>query len=236
VGFIAFVHAFGSSSRAWAPQLQALGERHRVLAVDLPGHGEAPGPFTLDRAVEAVRAATEGVGERAWLVGISGGAAVCALTCIKHPSTVGGLVLSGGFARVPRAFVVQRTMTRVLPEPVLARVMRGALSGGRTEYAPMAAEQFRRCGKRTFVAALDQLVDLDLRARLGQVGVPVLVLCGTKDRPNIPLSRELAAGIPGAELRLVPDANHLWNLQQPDAFNETVAGFIDGVVPPTASP
>lgn len=57
--------------------------------------------------------------------------------------------------------------------------------------------------------------------------MPTLVLCGSKDRPNIPLTRELAAAIPGAELRIVPDATHLWNLQQPEVFNRTVADFVD---------
>lgn len=47
------------------------------------------------------------------------------------------------------------------------------------------------------------------------------------DRANIPLTRELAAGIPGAELRIVPDATHLWNLQQPEAFKRTVADLVD---------
>jgi 3-oxoadipate enol-lactonase len=45
------------------------------------------------------------------------------------------------------------------------------------------------------------------------------------------LSRVLAAGIPGAELQIVPDATHLWNLQQPEAFNQTVAAFIDHAGP-----
>jgi pimeloyl-ACP methyl ester carboxylesterase len=58
------------------------------------------------------------------------------------------------------------------------------------------------------------------------VAVPTLVLCGSKDRPNIPLSRELAAGIPGAELQIAPGANHLWNLQQPEAFNQILAAFV----------
>lgn len=46
--------------------------------------------------------------------------------------------------------------------------------------------------------------------------MPTLVLCRSKDRSNVPLSRELAAGIPAAELRIVPGATHLWNLQQPE--------------------
>jgi len=230
---IVLVHAFGSSSRAWEPQVRALGDRHRVIAVDLPGHGDAPGPFTLDRAVETVRAAVGGAGEPAFLVGLSGGVAVCLLAYLQGGSPVGGLVLSGGYARVPRAFAVQRAVTRALPEPVLARGMRRALSGGAPAYAAMAAEEFRRCGKATFVSALDALVGLDLRPRLGEVDVPTLVLCGTKDRPNVPLSRELAKGIPGAELRLVVDATHLWNLQQPELFTETLARFVERAGAPT---
>jgi 3-oxoadipate enol-lactonase len=222
---IVFVHAFGSSGRAWTPQVAALGDRHRVAAPDLPGHGGAAGPFTLDRAVETVGAAIEHGGERTHVVGISGGAVVALLAYLKHPAPVAGLVLSGGLAHPPRWFALQRAMTRLLPERALARMMRGALSGGRDDYADTAVADFRRCGKPTFVHALHELADLDLRARLREVAVPTLVLCGADDRPNLPLSRELAAGIATAELRIVPGANHLWNLQQPETFNETVEGW-----------
>ena len=118
--------------------------------------------------------------------------------------------------------------------PLVARMLRGALSGGRPEYAHTAGEAFRRCGKPTFVGALRELADVDLRPRLGQVAVPTLVICGADDRPNIPLSRDLAAGIPGAELQIVPGANHIWNLQQPEAFNQIVAAFIDRTASPGA--
>jgi len=224
---IVLVHAFGSSSRAWAPQLRALSERYRVLAPDLPAHGEVGGPFTLARAVESVSGAIEDDGGRAHVVGISGGAVVALLTCLEHPTQLASLVLSAGVAHPPRAFVVQRALTRLTPEPILVRALAGMYSGGRAEHAPTAAEDFRRCGKRTFLAGLRELAGLDLRPRLSQVGVPTLVLCGSKDRVNIPLSRVLAAGIPTAELRIVPGATHLWNLQQPETFNHTIAGFVD---------
>jgi 3-oxoadipate enol-lactonase len=63
------------------------------------------------------------------------------------------------------------------------------------------------------------------------VGIPTLVLCGSQDRPNISLSKELAAGIPRAELQIVPGAKHLWNLQQPEAFNQILAAFVDRATP-----
>lgn len=224
---IVLVHAFGSSSRAWTPQLLALSDRYRVLAPDLPGHGDANGPFTLDRAVESVKVAIEDGGGRAHVIGISGGAVVALLTCLEHPTQVASLVLSAGVAHPPRVFVLQRAITRITPAPILVRGLAGMYSGGRAEHAQAAAEDFRRCGKRTFLAGLRELAGLDLRPRLSQVGVPTLVLCGSKDRVNIPLSRELAAGIPTAELRIVPGATHLWNLQQPETFNHTITAFVD---------
>jgi 3-oxoadipate enol-lactonase len=222
---IVFVHALGSSSRAWAPQLVALGDRYRVRALDLPGHGDAPGPFTLKRAVAAVHARV-GETEAVHVVGISGGAAVALLAALDEPARVRSLVLSGGFAHVPRLFPLQRALIAALPWRLYTVASRGFYSGGNPEYAEAAREDLQRCGKRGILAMLRELAQLDLRGRLGEVTVPTLVLCGARDRPNIPGSRELAARIPEAELRIVSGANHLWNLQQPDLFNETVDGFV----------
>jgi 3-oxoadipate enol-lactonase len=227
ISTVVLVHAFGSSSRAWAPQVRGLSDRYRMLALDLPGHGDAAPPFTLDRAVQSVRTKLDEADSNAHLVGISGGAVVALLTCLEHPTEVSSLMLSGGLARTPRWFAMQRAMARIMPEPLLARALEGMYSGGRAEHAHAAAEDFRRCGKQTYLAGLRELSGLDLRPRLSRVAVPTLVLCGSNDRANVPLSRELAAGIPTAEFRVIPGATHLWNLQQPDAFNETVAAFVE---------
>jgi pimeloyl-ACP methyl ester carboxylesterase len=209
--------------------VRGLGGRYRVLVVDLPGHGDAAGPFTLTRAVERTRAVIDEADEGAHLVGISGGAVVALLAYLNNPTRVSSLVLSGGLAHAPRWVAVQRALALMTPEPLLARMLRGAYSGGSSDHVQAAEEDFRRCGKRTYTAGLAELSKIDVRPRLSQVEVPTLVLCGTKDRANIPLSKELAAGIPSAELRLVAGATHLWNLQQPNQFNETVSAFIDQV-------
>lgn len=229
---IVLVHAFGSSGRGWAPQVERLSNSRRVLAPDLPGHGRSEEPFTLARAVETVRDTIDEAGGTAHLVGISGGSVVALLTGLQHPARVDKLVLSAGLAHAPRWFALQRAMVRIAPEPLLARLFRGMYSGGRTEYERAAEQDFRDCGKRTFLAGLREIAELDLRPRLGEVAVPTLVLCGSKDRANLPLSEELAAGIPDAELRIIPGATHLWNLQLPDLFNQTLAGFVDRGISP----
>jgi 3-oxoadipate enol-lactonase len=228
---IALAHAFGSSGSAWAPQIAGLEDRYRILARDLPGHGDATGLFTLRAGVESVATAIDGAGGNAHLVGISGGAVVALLTCLEHPDRVRSLVLSAGVAHPPRWFSLQQAVMRVIPEPLLGRVLRGPLSGGRPEHAQAARADFRRAGKHTYLAGLRAIAGLDLRPRLDRVAVPTLVLCGSGDRPNITLSKELAAGIPGAELQIVPGANHLWNLQQPEAFNQILAAFVARATP-----
>ncbi len=65
--------------------------------------------------------------------------------------------------------------------------------------------------------------------KLGWVAVPTLVACRARDRANLGPSREIPAGVPSAELRIVPDAVHLWNLQQPELFAKTVAEFVSSL-------
>jgi len=56
--------------------------------------------------------------------------------------------------------------------------------------------------------------------------VPTLVLCGERDRVNRGLSRKLAQLIPHARFELVPDAGHVANVDNPDAFNRLLAAFL----------
>ncbi len=149
------------------------------------------------------------------------------LTALKHPARVNSLVLSAGVAYPPRWFALQRAVGRLIPESLLARMLAGTYSGGTAERLQPAREDFRSCGKGTYLAGLREISGIDLRPRLARIAVPTLVLCGSKDRANVPFSRELAAGIPSGELRIVPDATRLWNLQQPEAFNRLVAEFVD---------
>jgi 3-oxoadipate enol-lactonase len=224
---IVFVHGFGSSSRAWAPQLGAFAGRYRLLAPDLPGHGsEAAEPFTFARAVAGLRESIDDA-EAVYLVGVSGGAAVAVLTALADRGRVAGLVLSGGFAHAPKLFALQRALMTIMPWRMYTTAAQGFYSGGTRDYAKAAREDLERCGKAALLAMLREIAHLDVRDRLGEIAAPTLVLCGANDRANIPGSRELAAGIPGAELRIVPGANHFWNLQQPELFNRTIDQFVE---------
>lgn len=72
------------------------------------------------------------------------------------------------------------------------------------------------------------LLDHDQRAALDIVGrVPTVVVTADRDKLISPrLAGELAAGIPGADLILVPDAGHLVFMERPEIVNETIIALL----------
>jgi 3-oxoadipate enol-lactonase len=231
---VVLIPAAAATGQMWRPQTEALAGRFDVLICELPGHGTVPGPFTMDRAVHQVMTAIEQASAPVHLCGISLSATVAVLTCLARPARIRSLILSGGMAHPPAALTIQRALVAVMPERLLLRVTaqqqgrsaRGLPDRQRAALVARAVEDFQATGKSTFRAALRELARVDLRPRLGGITVPTLVLCGDRDRVNLPGARELAAGIPHAELRVVPGAGHLWNLEQPELFSTTVADFV----------
>jgi 3-oxoadipate enol-lactonase len=79
-----------------------------------------------------------------------------------------------------------------------------------------------------FAAACRALAMVDLRPLLPRISNPALVVVGTLDSATPPeLARELAAGIPGAKLREIPDCGHCPPLQEPEKFLASIRDFLD---------
>jgi pimeloyl-ACP methyl ester carboxylesterase len=93
---IVLLHGLGSQIQHWLPTARILARNHRVILVELPGHGLSPmpTPFTLEQAAArldlAMRDATHGP---VILVGHSLGGLVAAQEALAHPERVRGLVL-----------------------------------------------------------------------------------------------------------------------------------------------
>jgi pimeloyl-ACP methyl ester carboxylesterase len=67
----------------------------------------------------------------------------------------------------------------------------------------------------------------DSRPLLASIKCPTLVLVGADDVATPPeLNKEIADGIPGAKLTLVPDSGHLTTLEQPEAVNAALVEWL----------
>jgi 3-oxoadipate enol-lactonase len=68
----------------------------------------------------------------------------------------------------------------------------------------------------------------DSREMLGRISVPTLVVVGEEDVLTPPAEAEaMGAAIPGSRVAVIPRAGHISNLENPAAYNDAVAGFLD---------
>jgi 3-oxoadipate enol-lactonase len=190
----------------WQDQLVAFSADFEVLTPAL-GDTDPGGGFTVGAAADRIADLIAGLrGGRAAVCGISLGAFVALQLAADHPSRVSALVLSGGQAHPPR---LPLRLTSWLLRAAPSRL---AVADGGSK--PALLESYRTLRK------------WDARDRLSAVTAPTLIVCGSRDRANLPAARALAAGIDGARSHVVPGAGHLWNLSHGPQFDAVVGGFL----------
>lgn len=236
---VIFLHGVGSDRSVWREQLENLGFDHRAVALDFRGHGESEIPSgPIDRAAFAAEVAgvIDALGlDPAHLVGLSMGGVVALETYHLHPDRVRSLTLADTFACFPgweegmedRERDLHRLSMRAIAEARIPACLKPDPDPARLR---SAIDQMATKDKRVYSESSAATWSPDFRSFLPEIDVPVLILWGEHDRitPR-ELSDELHAGIPGSELRVLPDAGHISNLDNPAAFNTALREFLERV-------
>jgi 3-oxoadipate enol-lactonase len=79
-----------------------------------------------------------------------------------------------------------------------------------------------------YLGATEALRGLDYKHRLAAISCPACLVVGAADGPHPTEMRSMAELIPGSRFVEIPAAAHLANLENPDAFNEAIRGFLRG--------
>lgn len=233
-----FVHSLGCDSRMWQAQAEGLADAFHVIAVDVRGHGRSdapPGPYTLDTLgadVVAVADAAE-LGEFS-ICGISIGGLIALWVAIHYPARVRSLVASNTAAKVGTAdgwagrirAVTEEGMAEIAP-----RVVGNWFASGFAERHPERWEQARATFVATdpagYIGCCEALATADLRAEVGSIAAPTLILGGELDPSTPPAEAEwLHSHIPASQIQLFPGAAHLPNLEHPDRYTRTLKEFL----------
>lgn len=228
---LVFLHGFGADGTGWRPVWRGLDSVHRLLAIDLPGHGRSKpqAPVCFDGLVDAVQSVLdeEGVGSCV-LVGHSlGGAVALALAdagvvdiralCLLAPAGLGpeidGAFLSG-LVRATRAESLAPWLLRLVADPALVTpgFVRATLQAGDAE----STEYRRRLIDSVFP---DGTQAIALRHVLQRLAMPARIVWGTRDA-IIPASH--AAHLPGQIGLHRLEVGHMPHLEAP----RLVAGLI----------
>jgi 3-oxoadipate enol-lactonase len=231
-------NSLGSTLELWDPVLPALLERFRVIRYDQRGHGGSdapPGEYRLETlggdALAVLDAA--GVG-RAHVAGISLGGMTAAWLAIQAPDRVDRIVLANTGALIGTAALWNEridTVTRkgmgAIVDGLLGRWFTAAFRRERPEVVAAFRRMIETCPVRGYAGCCAAVRDADLRAELGRIQAPALVIVGTADVATPPaLGELLRAGILGATL-VALEAAHLSNVERADEFARAVTDFLD---------
>ena len=243
---VLFLHGLGGSRTAWEPQIEALSDRWRCVAWDMPGYGASPpvSPLTFEAIADAVAGLLDRLGvESAHMCGLSFGGHHALHTALRHPYLVRSLVLAdtsaafGGDGTDPDEWRRLRTAPldaglalTDIADDVIASIAAPGFDGAERD---RTAAAFARIPEAGFRAACQLLPSHDVRLRLSDIKATTLVVVGELDEETPPAyAAELDAGIQNSRLEVIPAAGHLSPAEAPDVFNRLVVEFL-GSLPAT---
>jgi len=240
VSTLLFLHGVGGGHAAWDRQVPYFAARgYRTLAWDQPGYGDSlpVDPYDLEHVSGALARLLGD--EPAVLVGHSMGGFVAQEAYARFPALIRALVLcctSASFGGTGSDFARQFIAARIAPldqgksmAQVAARVI-PPMRSTRSQPEGLAHAERIMAGvpPQTYRKAVQLLTTFDRRAHLAAIRVPTLLIAGSDDRvaPAAVMAR-MAQKIPGAEYVLLEGCGHLGPMDQPDPFNEALAGFLE---------
>ncbi|WP_243228562.1 alpha/beta fold hydrolase [Microbacterium sp. CIAB417] len=196
---LVLLHGIGMGRSVYLDLTDRL--RGRVIALDLPGFGEAPEPertLTMARHADLVAAYLRSAGATdAVIIGHSMGSQIAAELAARHPELVAGVVLAG-----PTVNSASRNVG------AQARYLLVDLLGERPLVLWRGAREYLRGGPH-LIRKMRATIVHEPEDAYRRIRCPVLILRGESD-PLAPMSwcREILECIPGAELEVIPDHGH----------------------------
>lgn len=242
---IVLLHCFTCAIDWWDGMLPALAAEHRVLAVDLRGHGGSEKPasgYSPPEQAAFVAAALRARGVRqATVVGHSLGGAVTVALAQRHPGLVGraaivdmppdnsygDLGLIAGLAFQP---LIGPALWAVKPDFSVRDGLEVAFAPG-FDVPDAFVEDVKRLTYTAYDTSPartdDYLAEESLDRRMAPTGKPLLVLMGAEEQIVEEPERALRqyGTVPGARTELIAGAGHSPNVEKPELTADLVLEF-----------
>lgn len=239
---VVFVHGFPLNRNMWAPQVQALSRQHRVITVDLRGHGESDAPlwrYTMEQFADDLTGVLDHLSiQQAVMAGLSMGGYILFAFYRKYATRVNALILSDTRAqpdtdegRAGRFNMAQSAYTQgsgAIADVMLSKLLCPASLHTRPELVQQVRGMITAMTLGGMAGDLMGMADRpDSVPLLSTIACPTLIIVGELDLATPPSdARLMSEQIPGAQLKIIPGAAHLPNLEQPEAFNDAVRSFL----------
>ena len=208
------LHGNGESSDYFRGQIDEFAHYYHVFALDTRGHGRTPRgemPFTIRQFADDLRGFLDARGiDRANILGFSDGGNIAMIFAVRYPERVDRLILNG--ANLNTAGV-----KRIVQVPI---ELGYRIARSKAEKSDSARKNAEMLG----LMVNDPNVD---PKELSAIRAKTLVIAGTRDLIKASQTRQIAAGIPDAELVWIK-GDHFIARKNPAEYNRAVLAFLQG--------
>jgi 3-oxoadipate enol-lactonase len=241
---VVFLHGIGGNSLNWRGQCDTLSDRYATVAWDARGYGfsdDYEGDLSFGSFADDLIRLLDGLDlAQAHLVGLSMGARILMDFQARYPGRAATLTLCDCHFGFQTALTPEKRaeFIRLRQQPLqegksladLAPTLIDSLVGPNCTETAQAdlLESILALHVDSYLKTIAASTNFDCSNDLSDFDLPVNLIYGEYDRLTPPsIGEDIAGRISSATLRILPDAGHLSNLEQPKAFNAALENFLD---------
>jgi pimeloyl-ACP methyl ester carboxylesterase len=232
---LVLIHGWTCNLDFWRDQVPDFAKRNRVIAIDLPGHGQSDKPqtsYSMDlfaRAVDAVL--RDAKVQRAVLVGHSMGTPIARQFYRKYPEKTLAIVIVDGPLRPFGDKAMMDRMSAGFRGPkyreaqtqMFAGMMGPNLS---TEAKQQIMASSLNTPQHVLVSAMEGMADPSIWGE-DKINVPVLAIMAKNPFFGPDLEVAYRGFAPNLEFQMWEGVGHFLMMDRPQQFNEAVLAFLD---------
>ena len=242
---VVLIHGIGGNKENWHSNIEMLSKKFNVVALDLRGYGESDdfkGPMNFFDVADDIYKLISYLGQKkCHVVGLSMGAQISLYFYEKYPDLTKSLVLCDAplgfqdftenerekFIRLRRK-PIEDGMDLTTMAINIADTLIGKKSN-KLAYDQLV-ESMQKLHKETYLKAIDTFVKSEHYNIFPKLDIPVLVLVGELDNLTpVSMAKEICSKIDGSIFKIIPDAGHLSNIENPDEFNIALLHFFSQI-------
>lgn len=246
---LVFAYGIGGNTTEWEPQIPSFSQHYRFIVWDPRGHGKSDCPPNADQYTQEIfagdlRGLLDHLGiQRAYVGGLSMGAGIATRFTMLHPDRVAALLIIDSFSasgmempqenRRMREEIIRLAETEGM-QAVADYSMKNNPNINRStaqgeEQEQRIRQMYLSNSPVGYAHSTRMLLNAVFDAKLFEsIKTPTLVLSGQED-PALPACRYIHERIANSHMAEIPNAGHLSNLDQPQAFNQAVLEFLANV-------
>ncbi|MEM0987881.1 MAG: alpha/beta hydrolase [Pseudomonadota bacterium] len=236
---VVLIHGVGLRAESWMRVGRGLALRHRVLMVDVPGHGDSeplgPDPKLADFSDRIARLMAT-LDQPAVIAGHSMGALIVLDLAVRHPSLVAACMpCNAVYRRSPEASQAVKARAAALAASggmdILAPLQRWFPDDGIYEDERAACQRWLEISDLTNYAAAYRVFAVEdgpSDGTLRNLRCPMTYLTGALEPNSTPgMSEAMAEMTPDAEAAIIPSSHHMTPMTHSDAVTKALLRLID---------